>query len=140
MREELAAVREELELLKVNETWLLARRPVYSTGGTWAESDEFRDQLSECNALIEHLRSTKSKAPRPGGGGKRGFFWGAGHKSSPGNLGTPSNDDDVIDDEVVDTTEENTVCLRRMECWSGWTEENELPRTKETRRSLHGCL
>jgi hypothetical protein len=124
MREELAAVREELDLLQSERDMAVGKATKLSIqlAELRAESDEFRDQLSECNALIEHLRSTNQSSSNSVGGSKRGFFWGKkDEKYSPDNLGTTSNDDDVIDDEVVDTTEENTSVS--SDEWNAGTEE-----------------
>jgi hypothetical protein len=121
MREELAAVREELDLLQSERDMAVGKATKLSIqlAELRAESDEFRDQLSECNALIEHLRSTNHSSSSSVGGSKRGFFWGKkDDKSMPG---TKSNDDDVVDDEVVDTTEENTSVS--SDEWNAGTEE-----------------
>jgi hypothetical protein len=140
MREELAAVREELELLLSERDMAVGKATKLSIqlAELRAESDEFRDQLSECNALIEHLRNTNHGSPNSVGGGKRGFFWGKkDDKSLPGNLGTSSNDDEVVDDEVADTTEENTSVS--SDEWNAGTEEmssHELRRHEETSMEL----
>lgn len=124
MREELAAVREELAQLQSERDMAVGKATKLSIqlAELRAESDEFRDQLSECNALIEHLRNTNQSSSNSVGGSKRGFFWGKkDDKSLPEKSGTSSHDDEVVDDEVADTTEENTSVS--SDEWNAGTEE-----------------
>jgi hypothetical protein len=128
---ELATVREELELCKVEQEHGCWQGDQLFFGTPAENRMSPRPVVRVQCPLLKHLRSTKSKLPRTVGGSKRGFFLGEKDRVLAGNnLGTPSNDDDVIDDEVVDTTEENQCCLQLE--WNAGTEEMSYHEQKET--------
>jgi hypothetical protein len=132
MREELAAVRDELDILQSERDKAVDKATKLSIqlAELRAESDEFRDQLSECHAMIEHLRNSNHHSSSSSvGGSKRGFFWNK--KDEKNKSGTSSNDDDVVDDEVVDTTEENTS-VSSDDCWNGGSDTEDM--THQERR------
>jgi hypothetical protein len=111
-REELAAVRKELELLQGERDKAVGKATKLSIqlAELRCESDEFRDQLSECYALIEQLRAThqpvSSSNSVAGSISSKRFFWGKkDDKSLPDK---PASANGSGDDEVIDATEETT--------------------------------